>query len=497
NNNLTLNKKLKKTGRTLSLNTTYNYNKNEGEGNLQGYNAFTIGGQLQNQDIDQKKQDSYLSHYASAKITYTEPLSKKWLLKTSYEFISDQSESGKETYEKTGGTGAYNDLIDSLSNVYSLKVMSHSMGADLKFNEKKYNVTVGGNAIYSLVDQHDEIRNRQYNYHRWNLFPNLRFNYKFDQFRRLQFSYSGSTRQPGITQVQPVQDNSNPLNVVVGNPSLKLAYNQNINLSYFSYKVLSGTSLYGGIYGGNTYNAISTSRIFDTLGRTITSYVNLNGNYNASVWGGISTKLFKSPLEGKLNLNGSLTRNPNIINSVEGFTHTQSITLTPGLAYNAEDKFYASIDLGTIYTNSTSQLQSSRNIRFFSFAPSASFIAYLPKNFELGTDADYQYNPPVGPYPNSFSRLIWNAHLDFKMLSNKNLEWSFRVNDMLNQNRGYERTTSNNYNTERYFQTLGRYWMVGMLYNFNTGPMAKQGNNGPKQPRMPRGGGRRMRVERR
>ena len=58
---------------------------------------------------------------------------------------------------------------------------------------------------------------------------------------------------------------------------------------------------------------------------------------------------------------------------------------------------------------------------------------------------------------------------------------------MLNQNKGYDRTTTNNYNTARNFQTLGRYWMVGMIWNFSTGPMAQQGAGKGKGSR--RGGG--------
>lgn len=73
-----------------------------------------------------------------------------------------------------------------------------------------------------MFHQDDLVRNKNYDYNRINVFPTVRFNYKFDQFRRFNFSYNGSTRQPSITQLQPVQDNSNPLEVYVGNPDLKL-----------------------------------------------------------------------------------------------------------------------------------------------------------------------------------------------------------------------------------------------------------------------------------
>ena len=235
------------------------------------------------------------------------------------------------------------------------------------------------------------------------------------------------------------------------------------------------------------------NRSFDEIGRTINQYVNLNGYYNVSVWGGYNAKIPKTPLEGKLNLNADLSRTPSIINSVKAFTHNYSITLTPGLTYSKEDNFFTSFEVGGIYTQGKSTQIGARNIKFFSFNPMFSFIKYY-KNFEAGTDFDYVYNPPVDPYPNPFSRFIWNAYASYKLLPNKNLELRASINDILNQNKGYERTTTNNFNTERNFLTLGRYWMVGFIYNFKHGAMAdasgKPGSmKGMGGPRPPRGGG--------
>jgi hypothetical protein len=102
----------------------------------------------------------------------------------------------------------------------------------------------------------------------------------------------------------------------------------------------------------------------------------------------------------------------------------------------------------------------------------------------------------VAPYKTSFTRFIWNAYLSYKLLPKKNLELRASINDILNQNKGYERTTTNNTNTERYFQTLGRYWMISAVWNFSTGPMAesKTPAKGRGMGGMRRGGGmRRMR----
>ncbi len=496
-NQITVNRKFKKTGRTISLNTSYVFNNNDADGMLDGNNSYQQSSSTIYENLDQKKVQGLVQNTLTAELTYTEPLSKKFLLKTSYGYSSDQSQSQKSTLVKPTLADDYSKRIDSLSSDFNSNVFSHTVGTELKYNEKKYNLAAGARVRYSIFHQDDLVRKLNYDYNRINVFPVLRFNYKFDQFSRFSFTYNGSTQQPSITQIQPVQDNSNPLNIYIGNPNLKMGYNQSFNVTFFNYKVLSSRSIYSGINFSNNFNNISINRVFDQLGRIINQYININGGYNASLWGGINTKIPKTIFDGRLNVSGNLNHTPNIINNVKGITNTYSITFTPGISYTQNENMNLSLDLGTMYNNSQSSVRSNGGIKYFSFTPSASASYIFKEVIELGTDADYQFNPAVSPYKTNFNRLIWNSYVSYKMLKKKNLQWKLSVNDMLNQNRGYERTTTNNYNTERFFQTLGRYWMVGLVWNFSSGPMAEAQANqggGMGRPKMGggRGGGRRM-----
>lgn len=493
-NQVTINRKFKKTGRTLSLNSSYVYSNNDANGNLDGNNIYVIAGLPLNENIDQKKEQAYLQNTLQSELTYTEPLSKKFLLKSSYGYSSDASISEKTTLVKPTIADDYTKRVDSLSSNFNSTIYSHTAGSELKFVQKKYNITAGAKVRYSFFHQDDLVRNLSYDYNRLNVFPTLRFNYKFDQFSRFSFKYSGSTQQPSINQIQPVQDNSNPLNIYIGNPNLKIGYNQNFNVSFFNYKVLSSRSIYSGINFSNNFNNITVNRKIDELGRTINEYVNINGGYNASMWGGINTKIPKTILTGRINVSGNLNHMPNLINDIRGITNTYSINFTPGIAYNESEKFNISLDLGTMYNNSKSSANSAGAIKYFSFTPDFS-VNYYPKDaFEFGTDANFQYNPAVSPYKTVFTRLIINGYAAYKFLPKKNLQFRASINDMLNQNRGYERTTTNNYNTERFYKTLGRYWMASLIWNFSSGPMAeaqaKQGGGGHGGGGR-RGGGRR------
>jgi hypothetical protein len=70
----------------------------------------------------------------------------------------------------------------------------------------------------------DSVITKQFN----NLLPNARFQYNFSKFKNLSINYSTTTNQPTVSQLQPVPDNSNPLNIRLGNPDLKQEYSHNI-----------------------------------------------------------------------------------------------------------------------------------------------------------------------------------------------------------------------------------------------------------------------------
>jgi hypothetical protein len=490
-NQITTNKKLKKLGRTISLMAKHELVTSDLDGKLEGLNQFYNVPITINNTIDQKKLNNSKENYITASATYTEPLSKKILLKASYEIATEANNSSKLTREKENVTSEeYLIQIDSLSSDFDSRVFNHTGGLEFKWNEKKYSVTLGSRVRYSKFDQRDIIRSIDYNYTRINLFPNLRLNYKFDQSKRLTFAYTGFTRQPSIQQLQPVQDNTSPLNINVGNPNLRLSFTQNFNLNYFNFKLISNRSLYSNFTFSNTFNNMVSDRIIDELGRTISRTVNVQGGYNVNYWGGINSRVKKSILEAGANLNFTFNHMPNIINGIKGFTDNLEIGITPTLRYPKEDKYIMELSLATQFNRTSNTLQIARNIQYFSFNPSYNATVYLPKNFEINVDLNYQYTPPVAPYTTNFTRFIANAYASKKMLKNSNLELRASIFDAFNQNKGYERTTTNNTNSERNFLTLSRYWLVGLIWNFTNGPMASaQPQGGPNGQRM-RGGSR-------
>ena len=66
----------------------------------------------------------------------------------------------------------------------------------------------------------------------FNFAPNIDFRYRFSKVSQLQFMYRGRSSQPSMENLLPIVDNSNPLNVRVGNPGLKPAFTLCMRLFY-------------------------------------------------------------------------------------------------------------------------------------------------------------------------------------------------------------------------------------------------------------------------
>ena len=90
----------------------------------------------------------------------------------------------------------------------------------------------------------------------------------------------------------------------------------------------------------------------------------------------------------------------------------------------------------------------------------------LPYKFRFETDLSYKtkQKDPRFPAKNTFT--LWNASLKRNLFKDK-FEAGILVNDILNENRGYDRSFSDNRYAETYYNTLKRFWMLTLTWNFS------------------------------
>ena len=460
-------KKLKKKGRTFSASFNQNYTNTESDGFLYSLTDFYKGNQLIKIDtVDQKKSNanSYLGF--DGKLAYTEPIGKKSIVEVSYALGISNSENKVLSYDKRDGK--YDKLNSIFSNDYKFNIQKHTVGLGYRFNEKKYNFGFGSDLSNSDWKQLNVFKDSTRNYSFRNIFPRANFQYKLGQYSRISFNYNGRSQAPSLNQLQPVQDNSNTNNIAIGNPNLKQSFSNNFNLSYNFYQVLKERGIWSYLFFNPTNNAFST---YDTTSAGVRTFksVNVDGNYRLGGYFDYNFKLKKQNLQLSFSLNPSVSRQYNYVNGVFNKNNNYQYTGGINLSRYVEKKYNISMQNELTYNLNKSSINQNSNIKYYSGNTNLDIGVDLPWKIEFNTDANYEWRQKTSSFDNNTNRLLWNARIEKKLLKNE-FRLGFKVNDILNQNNGFNRYVTSNYVSQSNNEVLRRYWLVTFTWNFNKGP---------------------------
>jgi hypothetical protein len=464
-------KKFKKVGRTLSINVNQNYNENEKNGFLNSsYQFYLPDGQLANKrSTDQQKVSSSIGSMVNSRLVYTEPLSKKAILEFNYGLNNNNGKSSITTLEKViPGSPKYENIIDSLTNDYSLNVLTNSAGINYRYSKvKKISLSFGGNVSRADFTRKNLKTDSTVNYNFINLFPQGNLTLMFGQSGNLSFNYRGRTRPPSIEQIQPVRDNTDELNQVIGNPDLKQSFTQDFRVSYNNYKFLSERSVYASVNYSPVANDFSYVNYVQPNGQRLSRPVNVHGNYSMFGYMGYSKKIKKAGLRLHFSTDFSSNRNTNFINDVKNINNSNSITLGPGFSMEKEKKFEIYAAPRITRNVSKSSIRPDVVTKYWSQGHYVDVTIFLPKKFLLNTNANINLRQKTDAFPDNNNSTRWNARLDKKLLKNDAGIIRFAAFDLLNQNIGFRRDINSNFITERTYDTFRRYFMLSFIWNFS------------------------------
>lgn len=475
NSTLSWRKKMKKKGRSIALNFNERYSETDADGFLFSYNNYYNNGKA-NDTVNQKKENNNSSFSLSNNITYTEPLSKVFFLEFNYGLKADNNDASKLTYNKTN---PYSDAYDSIdrrfSSNYAYDILTHSGGTSLKYSAEKLIFSVGGNISNARFIQKDLFVDTSARYWFTNLFPSANFTYKMSKQRSLRLNYRGSTKQPTIQQIQPLQDNTDPLNIAIGNPNITQEFNNNISATFNDYKVLSARYIWMNVNFNFIDNAISRAENIDATGRKTYQYVNVDGNYSANGWFGGGKTFTKINTRIGMSANFSLSHINNIINGVRNTSDYNSYGFGPDFSYDSEDeKFSVWLDTRATYNDNRAQVNT--QVTSYWTSNNEFGITYkLPWKFTVNSEVEWYIRQQTSIFDRNNNVFKWNAYVSKKFLKNDVLELRASVFDILNQNLGFNRFAQNNYITEDNYNTIRRYGLLGLTWNFTKSPLGAPG----------------------
>ena len=462
-------KKFMKKGRTISWSFDQNYNNLESDGIVQSKNDFFTGGFLDSTDlIDQQKFNRNKTSVVSTRIAYTEPLSKSTFIELNYSYRLNNSESFRSSFDKSTN-GKYENLNPLFSNDYDFRINTNSGGLNFRVNKSKYNFSIGGNISDARFRQQDLVRDTLSTYSFTNLFPRANFRYNFGPQKRLGMNYNGNTRQPSLEQLQPVGENTDPLNIMVGNPNLKQEFRHAISVNYNDYKVLTSRNMYVSVYYAFIDNAISNDVRVDNSGKRLTRYVNVDGNFLLNGYAGYWKQIKKWNLNLGMNANINLSRNTNFVNTLENVNNNRSGSVGLNINHDKEKKYSFSFNPRFGYTTSRSSI-STVITKFWTSDNEVEATIELPGKFQFNTSAEISLREKTDVFADDNNFTKWNAWLAKKFWKSNTGELRFSIFDILDQNVGLRRTANSNFITENRYDTFRRYWLLSFTWNFTKNP---------------------------
>ncbi len=417
--------------------------------------------------IDQNKENSKWSSNSVITASYTEPLSKYLNLQASYSYTNNQNANTNNSYNYDG-ISSYNIKDPKYSNDYKFNIITQSPGIALKYKRKKWSLNAGANLQANNYTRTNRTTNSTTPYNFVNFQRTAVYNYKFSQFNSLKISYSGNTQQPTITQIQPLQNNFDPLNIYKGNENLKPQVQNRFSVDLNSYKMLNERSAYASLWFNSTHNAFTTFDSINGFGQRASQTINvLRGNYGLGAWMYYGFKIKKSGFRLTCRSNPSLNNYVNYINGAKNQTLSSTIDISPGVDYEKENKYEFSFNFSFDYNTSRSSLNPERKTQYWIQSHELELTIYLPHKWNLSTDIAANIRQKTKDFTTNNNIYIWNMSLERKMFKKENVKLSFIVRDILNQNNGFNRYVSSNYLTETRYNVIKRYWLVSILWNFN------------------------------
>jgi len=463
-------KKLKKPGRTFSLNITEALNQNDTKGYLNSeidyYNQKGVLDSMQ--QINQYKTTNIKSSLLNTNLTYSEPFSKTFSVIANYGLIVNNSSADRRSFNQSP-PGQYDAIDMTLSNNYQLNQLSNQAGAIFNYKKDKSIVNFGTKVADVKFKQEDLFNKSTLERHFVNWNPQASYQYRFSTQQSFRFDYRGNTQQPDIDQIQPVRVNTDPLNITIGNPDLKPSFNNRFNVNYNSYKVLSDQYIYLGSSYSLTSNPIVSNSTTDSAGKSTYQSINL-GNKTPSnfyLYAGLGRKLKKADINVGLNLNSSGNTYYSYVNGALNRTKSYNYSGQINVSKYKQKKYDMNLSFGPSYTTSESSLQTSVTNNGGGFNANESFNIYLPAKFKIGSDGNFEYRAKTQSFNQDFKRFILNANLSKAFFKQENLKLVVSGNDLFNQNVGFNRSATSTLLTQSSYTTIKRYFMFSVVYDFN------------------------------
>lgn len=491
---LQVNRRLNNEGRNITFRGSYSYSDSESKSlsasEVKYFLDDTKPSDIRNRyNVTPGKNWNY-----SAQMTYSEPLWKQTFLQFSYRFNESYNKSDRATYDFSQKyqdyltnleygfptvPEDYEDYIDAQQSKFAEYYnYTHEAQVMMRFIREKYQLNFGVTALpqktkmnYKYLGTDTTVTRNVINFT-----PNVRFRYRWTKQHQIDVRYRGRSSQPSMTDLLPITDNSNPLNITEGNPGLKPSFSHNLNAHYRNYIVEHQRGIFAMLGGQLTQNSVSSMVTYDTeTGGRTTRPENINGNWNMNGMFGFNTALPNK----KFTVN-THTR-ANYSNSVQylaqnGMDSRKNTTRTINVGESLRGTYRNDWDSGwgmelslngnINYQHAENELQPDRNLDTYNFSYGGSTNVTFPWNMSFSTDMSMNSRRGYSESSMNTNELIWNAQIS-QTLFNGAGSLSLQFYDILHEQSNISRTINAAMRRDSETNAINSYCMLHFIYRLN------------------------------
>ncbi len=225
-----------KNGHDITADLNYNSSSNDNLGNY-ATDYFTPQSSPKYPSLLQRTTGSGYNRFLTIQSDYENPLTDNSKLELGVRAAIRKFQNISEQYYYNYLSGSFEPL-PSISNKYRFTDQVYAAYGTYSLKLKKWNYQFGLRAESSNYDGTLLGRDSSFRVNfPLSLFPSTFITYKLDDKQDFQVNYSRRINRPNFFQLLPFVDNSDPLNLSIGNPNLKPEFTNSFEVNYnYAYK---------------------------------------------------------------------------------------------------------------------------------------------------------------------------------------------------------------------------------------------------------------------